>query len=113
MGHETTAVNVGCKVLPICDAAVTPVASKGGDRDGEKEVGRTSERLTAVARVKQELLRWAAAAKSGKGGSKAWKVHNFILFSTLSFLKYFLKKIFNIQFTLGAFLKLICSLFFF
>ncbi|XP_074561502.1 uncharacterized protein LOC141828867 [Curcuma longa] len=75
MGHETTtAVNVGCKVLPICDAAATPVASKGGDSGGEKEVARTSERRRAVARVKQELLRWAAAAKSGKGGSKAWKV---------------------------------------
>ncbi|KAG6507140.1 uncharacterized protein LOC121980827 [Zingiber officinale] len=66
MGHETTAVIVGCKVLPICDAAAS-----GGQL---KEVARTSERRRSVARVKQELLRWAAAAKSSKGGSKAWKV---------------------------------------
>ncbi|XP_065041968.1 uncharacterized protein LOC135675594 [Musa acuminata AAA Group] len=68
MGHKTETVNVGCKVLPICDAVSTGSnGSYGSDKDKQR-----SERTKAVSRMK-ELLRWAAAAKSSKGGSKAWK----------------------------------------
>lgn len=70
MGHKTETVNVGCKVLPICDAVSTGSNSGyGSDKDKQR-----SERTKAVSRMK-ELLRWAAAAKSSKGGSKAWKVN--------------------------------------
>ncbi|KAJ8499009.1 hypothetical protein OPV22_009561 [Ensete ventricosum] len=70
MGHKTETVNVGCKVLPICDAVSTSSnSSYGSDKDKQR-----SERTKGVSRMK-ELLRWAAAAKSSKGGSKAWKSH--------------------------------------
>ncbi|WOK94923.1 hypothetical protein Cni_G03628 [Canna indica] len=74
MGHKAETANVGCKVLPICDAMST--ASKCGDSgsDGSDKDAQKSERRRAVSRMK-ELLRWAAAAKSSKGGSssKGWK----------------------------------------
>ncbi|MQL71318.1 hypothetical protein Taro_003637 [Colocasia esculenta] len=76
MGQGVEAALVGCKVLPICDAAWG--ASKRSDcSDGaseEKEVQK-GERRKAFSRVK-ELVRWAAAAKHHKG-QKGWKVSYF------------------------------------
>ncbi|XP_038971256.1 uncharacterized protein LOC120104382 isoform X2 [Phoenix dactylifera] len=71
MGHKAGSPNVGCKVLPICDSAST--GSNGGESSNgsEKDV-RKGQPRKAVSRMK-ELLRWAAAAKSHKGGSKGWK----------------------------------------
>ncbi|XP_020093168.1 uncharacterized protein LOC109713478 [Ananas comosus] len=76
MGHKGEGVTVGCKVLPICDAvsATGPNgADSGGEGSSEKEAGRSGERRRALSRMK-ELIKWAAAAKSHKVGSKAWKI---------------------------------------
>lgn len=80
MGHKGEGVTVGCKVLPICDAvsATGPNgADSGGEGSSEKEAGRSGERRRALSRMK-ELIKWAAAAKSHKVGSKAWKVKRLI-----------------------------------
>ncbi|ONK63824.1 uncharacterized protein A4U43_C07F19320 [Asparagus officinalis] len=70
MGQKSEAVNVGCKVLPICDVATLGSMTSGDVGKGvEKGV---QKRRKAVSRMK-ELVRWAAAAKSAKGGIKAWK----------------------------------------
>lgn len=72
MGHKADSASVGCKVLPICDAVST--SSNGGDSsDGSDKDVHKGERRRAVSQMK-ELLKWAAAAKSHKGGRKGWKV---------------------------------------
>ncbi|XP_029123625.1 uncharacterized protein [Elaeis guineensis] len=72
MGHKADSANVGCKVLPICDAVST--GSNGGDSsDGSEKDVQKGERRRAVSQMK-ELLKWAAAARSHKCGSKGWKV---------------------------------------
>lgn len=76
MGQRTEPVAVGCKVLPVCDAAASlgSSGSEGVDKDVQK-------RRKAISRMK-ELVKWAAAAKTGgKAGIKAWKVNtNTIVF---------------------------------
>ena len=72
MGHKADSANVGCKVIPICDAVST--GSNGGDSsDGSEKDVQKGERRRAVSQMK-ELLTWAAAARSHKCGSKGWKV---------------------------------------
>ena len=73
MGHNAESANVGCKVLPVCDAASTGSNGRESSDGSEKDVHKGQQRK-AVSRMK-ELLRWAAAAKSHKGGSKGWKVN--------------------------------------
>ncbi|XP_073105956.1 uncharacterized protein [Elaeis guineensis] len=72
MGHKAESANVGFKVLPICDAVSTG-CNGGGSSDGSEKDAHKGQQRKAVSRMK-ELLRWAAAAKSHKGGSKGWKV---------------------------------------
>ncbi|XP_038971168.1 uncharacterized protein LOC120104320 [Phoenix dactylifera] len=75
MGLKADSTNVGCKVLPICDAVST--ASNGGDSsDGSDKEVQKGERRRAVSHMK-ELLKWAAAAKSHKSGSRGWKLSYF------------------------------------
>ncbi|KAK1260694.1 hypothetical protein QJS04_geneDACA002244 [Acorus gramineus] len=62
-------VHVGSKVLPICEATCSVNAEDGDRHETEKKCeGRRSK-----SRMK-ELLRWAAAAKSDRGGNRGWKV---------------------------------------
>lgn len=72
MGHKAESGNVGCKVLTIFDSVST--GSNGEDSsDGSKKDVHKGQPRKAVSRMKK-ILRWAAAAKSHKGGSKGWKV---------------------------------------
>ncbi|XP_058092295.1 uncharacterized protein LOC131238696 [Magnolia sinica] len=73
MGHnKAESANVSSKVLPICDAALAG-GSTGPDCSSDASMNR---KRRAISRMK-ELLRWAAVAKSDKGGIKRWKVLHF------------------------------------
>ncbi|KAJ4968159.1 hypothetical protein NE237_014860 [Protea cynaroides] len=68
MGHKgDAAAHVGNKVLPLADATVPTTAN---DQCGlsEKRDKPKGNKAKAISRMK-ELLRWAAAAKSEKGGN--------------------------------------------
>ncbi|XP_077229843.1 uncharacterized protein LOC143862660 [Tasmannia lanceolata] len=67
MSHKVESANVGNKVLPICDATVSV---SGTDYSSD---GSVNKKRRALSRMK-ELIRWAATAKSDKGGNKGWKV---------------------------------------
>ncbi|XP_010241146.1 PREDICTED: uncharacterized protein LOC104585841 [Nelumbo nucifera] len=69
MGHKVDlAAHVGNKVLPLCDAPAS-ASTTMNDQCGssEKKDKPKGERTRAISRMK-ELLRWASAAKSEKGG---------------------------------------------
>ncbi|KAK1284425.1 hypothetical protein QJS10_CPB21g00214 [Acorus calamus] len=73
--HESAEqVHVGSKVLPICEATTTTMKSSVNAEDGDRhETEKKCEGRRSNSRMK-ELLRWAAAAKSDRGGNRGWKV---------------------------------------
>ncbi|XP_031403959.1 uncharacterized protein LOC116213232 [Punica granatum] len=65
---ETSGSHVGNKVLPINDLNTT-ISSSSCDEPGKKDKDQKAkgDKMKAMSRMK-ELLRWAAAAKTKKGG---------------------------------------------
>ncbi|XP_077252717.1 uncharacterized protein LOC143892154 [Tasmannia lanceolata] len=71
MGHKAESAHVGSKFLPICDIVVSgsTIADYGSDRS-------MNRKRRAISRMR-DLIRWYAAANSGRGGIKRWKVPYF------------------------------------
>lgn len=65
---DVVVVRVGSKVLPVNYESTTTLSSSKNANlslDLKKEKG---EKIKTISKMKLELLRWAAAAKSDKGG---------------------------------------------
>lgn len=68
MVHKAEPAQLGGEVLPLCDEISSD--SNGADYNSDTSINK---KRRAISRMK-ELLRWAAIAKSDKGGNKRWKV---------------------------------------